>query len=382
MGSERPQPSRLTSLDQFRGYTVAGMFFVNFVGGYAVFGDSVFKHHHTFCSYADTIMPQFLFAVGFAYRMTLLRRIEADGPRAAYGRALSRNLGLLLLAFVIHHGSGSAWPKFSEPGLGAVLLGTFKRDLFQTLTHIAVTSIWVMPVIAARPAARVGFAAASAGLHVALSYGFNYEWVNAIGPYAGTPRGIDGGPLGFLTWSVPLLAGSLAYDAVRAHPDGAPVGRLFAWGLAVMLVAYALSCVNLRTQALPSANPELPAAEEGALLLEPPFVPPTRRTNLWTMSQRSGSVSYLTFGAGFSLALFGLFVWACDVRGWRLGLFTTLGVNALAGYVIHDLVDNAVKPFAPKDAPLWYVLAAFAAFFAICYVFLRYLEKNRLYLRL
>ena len=34
---------------------------------------AILKHHNTYCSYADTIMPQFFFAVGFAYRLTFLR---------------------------------------------------------------------------------------------------------------------------------------------------------------------------------------------------------------------------------------------------------------------------------------------------------------------
>ena len=50
---------RLASLDQFRGYTVVGMLLVNYFGGYAVC-PQVLKHTHDYCSYADTIMPQFL----------------------------------------------------------------------------------------------------------------------------------------------------------------------------------------------------------------------------------------------------------------------------------------------------------------------------------
>ena len=70
-----PPPSgRIVSLDQFRGYTVAGMLLVNFLGGYAAV-PAVLKHHNTYCSYADTIMPQFFFAVGFAFRLTFLRRL-------------------------------------------------------------------------------------------------------------------------------------------------------------------------------------------------------------------------------------------------------------------------------------------------------------------
>ena len=75
--------SRIVSLDQFRGYTVLGMFFVNFVGHFHAI-PAIFKHHNTYCSYADTIMPQFFFAVGFAYRLTLRRRLPAAGPVTPY----------------------------------------------------------------------------------------------------------------------------------------------------------------------------------------------------------------------------------------------------------------------------------------------------------
>ena len=43
---------------------------------------AVFKHHNTYCSYADTIMPGFFFAVGFAFRLTLLRRRRSAGTYA------------------------------------------------------------------------------------------------------------------------------------------------------------------------------------------------------------------------------------------------------------------------------------------------------------
>ena len=75
MTADVPASRRIVSLDQFRGYTVAGMLLVNFLGGYQAV-HAVLKHHNTYCSYADTIMPQFFFAVGFAYRLTFLRRLQ------------------------------------------------------------------------------------------------------------------------------------------------------------------------------------------------------------------------------------------------------------------------------------------------------------------
>jgi hypothetical protein len=59
-----------------------------------------------------------------------------------------------------------------------------------------------------------------------------------------------------------------------------------------------------------------------------------------------------------------------------------LGSNALAAYILHDLVEGAIKPYAPNDSPLWFVGAAFGLFLGICYLFLRHLEKHRLFLRL
>src|SRR5215813_14760036 len=109
---------RIVSLDQFRGYTVVGMLFVNFLGDYIVI-PAVFKHHRTYCSYADTIMPQFFFAVGFAYRLTYLRRMETVGRMAAYRHVIGRNLGLILLGAVVYHLAGEAktWADLQKLGL-------------------------------------------------------------------------------------------------------------------------------------------------------------------------------------------------------------------------------------------------------------------------
>ena len=62
-------------MDQFRGYTVAGMFLVNFLGGFTAI-HSVLKHNNNYFSYADSIMPSFMFAVGFSFRLTYLRRMR------------------------------------------------------------------------------------------------------------------------------------------------------------------------------------------------------------------------------------------------------------------------------------------------------------------
>jgi hypothetical protein len=136
------------------------------------------------------------------------------------------------------------------------------------------------------------------------------------------------------------------------------------WSVVLMAVGYGLSCL-------------------GGTLAPPPFVAPSGRpVELWTMSQRTGSVSYLTFAAGFSMAVYALFVIASDVGGLEIGLFRTFGRNALAAYILHGLVAEAVKPYVPNDAPLWYVTAGFLVYFWINYVCIRGMEKDGIYLRL
>src|ERR1700728_1961767 len=85
--------ARIVSMDQFRGYTVAGMFVVNFVGGLNAFPE-VMKHHNglPYFSYADTIMPSFLFAAGFSYRLSALRRFARLGAPRAYRHFVVRSL--------------------------------------------------------------------------------------------------------------------------------------------------------------------------------------------------------------------------------------------------------------------------------------------------
>ena len=351
----RAAPQRIASLDQFRGYTVAGMLLVNFIGGFAV-APAIWKHHNTYCSYADTIMPQFFFAVGFAYRLTFLKRLRDVGPRAATMAALRRNFGLIVLGFVLYHLDGRVtnWSELRALGPVGFLSTAFQREVFQTLVHIALTSIWVLPVIAAGARSRVVYLLGSGALHLGLSWWFYWSW-------AQNRPVIDGGPLGFLTWSIPLLVGSLAYDAV-IRGNGL-VRRLLGWSLVLTASGYALSCLGGAPAALP-------------------FEAPAGPVNLWTMSQRTGSVSYLTFSAGFSLAVYALFVLVCDRGGLRVGLFRTFGKNALAAYVIHDLVIGAVKPYAPNDAPGWYVATVFLLYFGISYGLVRGLEKQEVFIRL
>jgi hypothetical protein len=155
--------------------------------------------------------------------------------------------------------------------------------------HIAATSLWITPVIRAGAGVRIAWLLFSAAAHVGLSHWFNYEWVNT-----GSTTGVDGGPLGFLTWTVPAIVGTLACDAVAGATARPPLGRMAAWGLGIMLVAWSMSCGTrmydvpasqreARREEKLAADPLFPPAEHvrahfrkplADLLAEPPFVRP------------------------------------------------------------------------------------------------------------
>lgn len=351
---------RIESLDQFRGYTVVGMLAVNFLGSYAAV-PAILKHHNTYCSYADTIMPQFFFAVGFAYRLTFLRRRQREGTRAAVGHAWWRILGLLLIGLIVHRldGSVSSWSELRELGIVGFFTTAFQREPFQALVHIAVTSLWILPVIAAGPGVRIGYAMVSALAHLALSSAFYMQW-------AWERPAIDGGPLAFLAWTLPMIAGTLAYDLMATRDPRAARRPLLLGAIGLMLGAYALSCLSVGG------------------LVEPPFVPPPegRAVDVWTMSQRTGSVTYLLFSAGFSLAVYALFVELTDIRAWKSTLFRIFGTNALIAYILHSMVSRFLKPYVPGDVPLAFVLAAWLLFMAINTVIVRHLERQGIFLKL
>jgi hypothetical protein len=398
---------RLLSLDQFRGYTVVGMLLVNYLHGFTIC-PRLFRHTNDYNSYADTIMPHFLFAVGFAMRLSLGKRLALFGSTDVYARMVRRLLGLILVSWVIY-GTGKryeTWESLQQLGFWGAIHEPLKRDWFQTLMHIAVTSLWILPVVNARPWVRIAWMTGSALAHVWLSHRFNFHWVNT------PPSGIDGGPLGFLTWSVPALIGTLAYDVFAQSRDKLQIGspllwKTFAAGCAIMLLGYILSCgtrfydVIASEGTAPSieklaTNPVLPSpsqisakrAQEGGLskyLAEPPFVPPSpiidRQWNYWMMSQRAGSLSYVTFSGGLSLVVYLFFFIACDVYNFRLSFLQTFGTNALLAYVLHSMTSSAIQAFVPKDSPAWYAYGSLGLFFAVTWLFVRSFEKQEIYLR-
>jgi predicted acyltransferase len=403
--------SRIISLDQYRGYTVAGMILVNYLGGFAI-TPPVLEHHNTYFSYADTIMPGFHFAVGFALRLVVLKRIATQGQGRAFLSIVRRGLGLVLLSTVLEfatsRGRFKDWSNLVDTGVWGVLAGPLKCEFWETLAIIGVTSIWVLPVIAGSVQLRFGFLVLCTGLHVLLCHLFYFDfmyarpnWLDSIWG-AKDIKGLDGGPFGFLAWTMPQLVGSFAYDCMIRGRLRSAFLQLLTWSIILMAAGYGLSCLSTR---YPLTEP--PSTKEGDIQVAPsPLVPPNsanadtsklqlaeapfvqppageqRQLNYWLIDKRVVTLPFNLFSSGFALVIYALFVLFSDIGGWQVGFFRTLGQNALAAYVLHEIVNGAVRVFAPDDSPLWWIVTTFAVYVGITYMFVRHLEKHGIYIRM
>jgi predicted acyltransferase len=412
---------RLSSLDQFRGYSVAGMFVVNFLGGLAV-THHVLKHNNTHFSYADSIMPSFIFACGFSYRMSFLKRQQQVGaPSPIRRRFVLRSLGLILLSLMLFGFNQDFlhWSEISLSSLGEFFANLWKANLWEVLAIIGAIQILCLPFIGRGSSTRILAWIGLGALHVLLSWSFNYDFVygreNWLDTYWGATgkRAWDGGFWGLLPWSQVLLAGTLAYDMTQVVSPSTAARRLLGWGVICMLLGYGLSCLTrlydidtpsplspsthvasaaARTTPPLSQSPVLPNWSQARgrnwsqLLAEPPFVPPAsaseRQLNYWMMDKRIVSQSFVFFSTGFALALYGLFMIFCDVQHFSSSLFRTFGQNPLAAYIINHFVNDSVLQLVPKDSPVAWVLLGLSVAFGITYVFVRFLEQRGLFLRL
>ena len=302
--------------------------------------------------------------------------------------------------------AAQSWDQLTGATVREFLAKLLKADLWNVLAIIGAVQLLVLPVASASARVRVVTIAVFLAIHAALSYAFNYEFVygrpNWMDGYWGAAdtRAWDGGFFGLLMWSVPLLGGTLAYDVVSGTgSDRRHVRRLVGVGAALMACGYGLSCLAMLYEVdpgqpalAPHSSPVLPPFERfsvrplTALLADPPFVAPpppeVRPLSYWTMDKRIVTPSFILFATGFAFALFGGFVLACDLRGWRSDTFRMLGQNALIAYLLHYPVEHSVHALMPEDSPLWWCLLGLALFLAIMMLFVRYLDRRKLYLRL
>ena len=315
-----PASIRWTSFEGTACWDAAG---VNYLAGLEV-TPAVLEHHNTYFSYADSILPSFLFAVGFAFRLTWCKRMERQDRRTTISSYLRRCSSLVIVSLILSGigGGFSDWSAVDAEFVGPAVVPAAEGRPWEVLAIIGVTQLCLLPLVGRSTAVRVVAMLLSLVAHVGLSYAFNFAFVlglpNAVDRLLGTTgqRCWDGGLFGLISWSFLMLAGTVAYDLVRRFVlSRRAVAWLFAGGVACCAAGYALNCVGRLYDDQGVAGQSRPYAESPVwppwsalthrsvpdLLAEPPLVPvpDTRPWNYWLMSKRLVSGPFVLFATAW-----------------------------------------------------------------------------------
>jgi hypothetical protein len=406
--------ARLDFLDQFRGATMVCMVLVNFLGD----GDfnatpAFFRHGGFYISFPDTVMPGFLFAAGLSYRISHMKTIAKSGKTAARFKILvPRALGLLICAYWL---TGFGVPRLSWEELrnASTLQGIewfFYGSFFSALTQIALTMLWCLLVIERSIKARIIFALASQWLYVLLE--LIIHWIMGGAESFG---GYEGGFFGFLSWTFPLLAGSVCQElladasctlqmenkrppevstdvtemallsveqtseeegvAATDHVVDASIMPsrtshrvvhrrqvrrvlyIVAVGIALMLLGYLLSFLSLAIPVVCYNYDSDELANCSSVGTPPvPFVRPGQQAmyvTMWSMIQCWPT--FMLFTTGFQVVVCSAVYYVCDVKKKRLwgvhDMCDAFGRNTLIAYYFHFGARREIAGWMPVDAP-------------------------------
>jgi predicted acyltransferase len=315
--------NRKLSIDQFRGFAIFGMILVNYLNHFKVIPDT-FKHPHYGMTFANTIAPYFLIAVGMGFRISFTKMVSRTGYRSALVHSVKR---YLILIFI-----------------GIVLCGpNLKTDIWDALVDIGFSGLLALPFILSsktvRTIAAFGFLVLYQLLFIYAGYG---EWTMA--------NSIDGGPLGPLSWVSILLFGTILYDFLVESPSRNFIRNTLVYGIALVVLGYLLS------------------------LLQPQEV--------WQFSQRSMSMAYPILASGIGFLTFMLFYLINDRYKIELPHLTILGINPLLLYIVQNILIDLHGNVLPSNALLWQALAGFVIIYTLCYLVAHYMWRNKMIIKL
>lgn len=330
---------RLMALDQLRGYAIAGMIFVNYMGGFEWIPEAI-EHNKKFFSYADTIAPLFVFVVGMGFRLSLMRRIQKEGLTEARIGTLKRYLILFAVGIAFY---GPA----------------YHIDWWDALIQIALSGIlallFIDKSIPVRTAAALGFV-----LVFNLLY-FTWGQTGDFGSYAEwmTRRSMNGGFLSPITYAGILLAGTIAYDLMMTQDSG----KIFLWSGVAIVGCFVAAFITHKLLPL-----DLSYYQEYG-----PY---------WTTTKRWSVAPFIFISTGLAFCAFAFFYWLNDVQGIQIPTLSILGMNPLILYLLQYSLLSINHTYLPEHvAPLW-AWAGLAVFYTICYAVAWRLWKDKTIIKL
>jgi predicted acyltransferase len=310
------ETGRMSSLDVFRGITIAGMILVNNPGTWEVIYDPLEHAAWHGWTPTDLVFPFFLFIVGVSITLALGRRAEGGGTkRDLYWKIVRRALIIFALGLVLAGFPSYDLSTLRIPGvlqriavcyLFASLIFLHTRWRAQALLAAALLLIyWALMALVPVPGFGAGMLESKEGnlaayIDRALLGGHLWQYAKVYDPE------------GILS-TIPALATTLC-GVLTGHLLRSPktplekVAGMFVAGVAGVVAGWAWN-----------------------------FWFPINKA-LWTSS-------YVLLTAGLALQLLALCYWLIDIKGYRRWSkpFLIFGTNALAVYFLSELFSRLIS---------------------------------------
>ena len=320
----KSDPSRLSSIDQFRGLSILLMVLANYLAGIQSM-PAWLKHAPDIgLTITDLIAPFFIFAIGLTYGLSFNRRVASLGRQKTYQHFFTRFMAITGLGAVMS--AGSIWLQVDEAAVNWGVLQAIGVAGVLTLVVIKLPSVWRAVI----------------GLCLLAVYQFmlNAFWLSDVllSPHGGLPASISWG-------------GMMILATVLADFFHAPSKRKFFFPLSGMTL---LIGVGLAI-----------------------FLP---------VSKNRVSFSYVLISLSISALTFFILDWLVKERKFHLALLAAWGKNPLALYILHLLLLGIMfLPGIPgwySSAPLWLVFLQVFGLVAALSAIALWLEKKHILISL
>lgn len=305
--------ARLISLDVFRGATIAAMILVNNPGNSAAYWP---LRHAKWNGWTptDLIFPFFLFIVGVSLVLSFRSRLRrGDSNRLLVLHTVKRGLTIFALGLLLSGNTSFDLATWRIPGvLQRIALAYFAAAMITLYCKTYVRVLWVVALLG-------GYWLLMRYLTVP-GYGVPGRDISFLDPNANLAAYFDRR----------LMMGHL-YEGTR-DPEGL-LSTLPAIATALCGVLTGQWLASKRSQARKMVG-MLAMGATGVVLGEVwSFWFPINK-NLWTSS-------YVLFTAGSALLCLAICYWITDMkqhRSWWTKLFIVFGVNAIAAYVLSEII--------------------------------------------
>lgn len=371
--TQQPQGVRLASLDALRGFDM--LFIIGLASVIAAIcrlipgGEDSWLLHQMLhadwhgLTHHDTIFPLFIFVAGISYPFSYAKQLERSVPRwKIYWKALRRALVLILFGLICN---GLLKLQFADLRYWSVLARIGLAGLFASILFINFKP-WVRAAIAAV---------------ILIGYWLLVGFVVAPDAPAGAdPLSLEGNIVGYVDRC--LFPGHL-YKGAGGIFD--PEGLLSTLPAIVTAMLGMFTGEWVRRKDVSEQKKVLVMLAAAAGLLVAGLV----WSHWFPLNKKLWTSSFVLVVGAYSLALFALFYWIIDVKGWKRWSFplTVVGLNSIAIFMIPRVInfkyatDFFLEGLCGLMTPLWARLVWWTGYLALSWLFLYFLYKKKIFLK-